>query len=164
MRQQRWCSSETKMDHIHSKITFRFQANSTISTISTLNFSFSAYEANNALGNNLLFNPQTYSIVVDPLATSIVNVNNTIPEINIYPNPYSSSTQIFYVLNSKSDVVVEVYNVIGNKVETFVNCSQLAGEYKYNFSAKEKGFDAGVYFVKITIDGKETIRKIVEMK
>ncbi len=96
-------------------------------------------------------------------ATGVSEIEN-VTGINIYPNPYSGSTQISYVLNSKANALVEVYNVIGKKVETLVNATQAAGEYKYNFSAKEKGFDAGVYFVKITIDGKTITRKIVELK
>ncbi|MCE9538542.1 MAG: T9SS type A sorting domain-containing protein, partial [Bacteroidetes bacterium] len=68
------------------------------------------------------------------------------------------------VLNKKSDVSVEIYNTIGQKVETLVNSSQAAGEYKYNFSAKEKGYNAGVYFVKMIVDGNITMKRVVEME
>jgi hypothetical protein len=160
-------AGETRINHTnkdgYGKIaTFRFQAKTTISSPSTINFSYSNYMANDSAGSNMVFSPQTYSVIIDPSA-SVSEIGNVVG-INIYPNPYSASTQISYVLNSKAIALVEVFDVIGNIVETLVNTTQPAGEYKYNFSAKEKGFDAGVYFVKITIDGTTATRKIVEMK
>ena len=57
-----------------------------------------------------------------------------------------------------------MFNVIGERVETLVNTMQAAGDYTYQFSAKEKSYTAGVYFVKITIDGKVLMKRVVEMK
>jgi hypothetical protein len=98
------------------------------------------------------------------MINGISTMNEVTTDVSIYPNPYSGNTIISYVLNKKSDVSVEVFNTVGQKVETLVNAAQTAGEYKYNFSAKEKGYTAGVYFVKILIDGKLTMKRIVEME
>lgn len=84
--------------------------------------------------------------------------------VSVFPNPYVGSTQINYVLNKRSVVSVDVYNIVGQKVETLVNTTQPVGEYKYSFSAKEKGCDVGVYFVKITMDGKTTMKRILEIR
>ncbi len=118
-----------------------------------------------------------WSIVCTPTRSSVIstrsnikghgvgisNLNESIVAIAVSPNPYLENTTISYVLNKKSDVNIEVYNTIGQKVETLVSTVQTSGEYKYNFSAKQKGNDAGIYFVKITIDGNVTMKRIVEM-
>lgn len=98
------------------------------------------------------------------ITTGIASSQDAPSQISIYPNPYSGNTTISYSLSNKSDVIVEIYTAIGQKLETVVNTSQIAGEYKYNFSAKEKGYKTGVYFVKISMDGTSSVRRIVEME
>ena len=78
----------------------------------------------------------------------------------VYPNPYDQSTNIEYNLKSSSKVSVEVYDVLGSKVETFASSDmQAAGKHNYQFSGKS----AGIYYVKITANGTSAIQKIVKM-
>lgn len=160
--------AETRIDHVNTdgfgKIaTFRFQTLSTISATTPMYFSYSGYTANDSAGANVLFSLLTDSILIVPLATALNDTEN-INGIDVYPNPYSGSTNIYYSLVRNSNVAIEIYNTIGQKIETIVDGKQLAGEYKYTFSAKENGYDAGIYFVKFMIDGKSTMKKIIEVK
>ncbi|MGQ0829163.1 MAG: T9SS type A sorting domain-containing protein [Bacteroidota bacterium] len=152
---------QTNKDGYGKIASFRFQTKSEISSDTVMNFSFSGYIANDAIGDGRLFNLQGHSINISPLATA-VNEKENVNDISIYPNPYSGNTTISYILNKKSSVNVEVYNAIGQKLETLVKADQSVGNYKYTFSAQEKAHDAGIYFVKITVNGKTTMRKIVE--
>jgi hypothetical protein len=159
----------TRIDHTNrdgnGKIaTLRFKASSSITNISALNFSFSGYSANDSAGNTVLFNDSVFTVLIDPTATGITESNNIGSEINIYPNPYSDHISISYSLTERSTVNIEIYDAIGQKVQTIVNITQPAGVYSYDFSAKELDMDAGIYFVKISIDGKTTMKRIVEMK
>jgi|GEM_PF-2145019 len=160
--------AETRIDHTnrsgYGKIgTFRFQVNSSLLTVDTLHMSFGSYWANDSAGNELLFNNADYEIVVVPLGTTVAEAAGS-SSISVYPNPYSDHTEIGYALKNRSDVSVEVFNAIGQKVETLASGSQPAGNYRYDFSAKKLGMEAGVYFVKINIDGRITMKKIVEVK
>ncbi len=160
--------AETRINHSNSsgygKIAdFKFQAKTVLSAADIMHFSISAYQANDSAGTSVIFNTHPDSIIINPLGTGISESNNH-NEISIYPNPYSGSTQITYSLNKKSDINLEIYNTIGQRIETLVNTNQSAGKYNYQFSAKEKGFVAGIYFIKITVDGKSTMKKIVELK
>ncbi len=144
--------------------TFRFQANTGILSPSTMEFQMDSFYAIDSAGTYMNFNTPVYAFNIDPsLALNVPQLMNE-HNINISPNPFVENVQISYVLNVKENVIVEVYDVMGEKLKTIVNAVQTAGEYKYNFLSKEEGFDAGIYFVKISIDGKETVRKIVEMK
>lgn len=84
--------------------------------------------------------------------------------VSIYPNPFSVQTTIAYVLDKKSDVNIELYNALGQKMETLIDTDQIAGEYQYIFNAKEKSYYAGVYLVKVKVNGNTTIKRIVVME
>ncbi|HRI27531.1 MAG TPA: T9SS type A sorting domain-containing protein [Chitinophagales bacterium] len=83
-------------------------------------------------------------------------------EVYVFPNPYQNQVNITYILQQTSMVKVEVFNTLGQLVTTLTNQQQVPAQYTYQFSAKEQGFPAGVYFVKIDIDGKTTVKKVVE--
>ncbi len=104
----------------------------------------------------------TRSNMITLSTIGIIDADKLGMPLSIYPNPYSQSTTIKYILNKESNVFIEVYNSIGQKIRTLVNTAQTAGEYNYQFSAKESGYSGGIYFVKISINGKTTIKRIVE--
>lgn len=160
--------AETRIDHTnrsgYGKIaTLRFNSDSLISSPHTMNFSFSGYEANDSSGNALQFIDSSYTITINPLSTSVIGKNNYFT-LNIYPNPYSDHTEISYTLIKSSEVNIEVYNSLGQNIETVINKILPAGKYINTFSAKGIGQTAGIYFVKFTIDGKTTMKRIVETK
>ena len=59
-------------------------------------------------------------------------------------------------------MLAEVYNVLGEKIQTIVNAELSAGNYIYNFGAKQLGYTSGIYFVKISINNQVSVLKIVE--
>lgn len=81
--------------------------------------------------------------------------------ISVAPNPFTEKTTIAYRLHKQSDVILEIMNVLGEKLETIITAVQTEGEYKYDFSAKENA--SGIYYVKITIDGVVTVKKIIAL-
>ncbi len=93
-----------------------------------------------------------------------IKENNAANNVSVFPNPFSGSTTIFYTLNQKSKVLIEIYNVIGQKLETITNEEQSSGKHQYNFNTLEKVYDAGVYFVKFSVDGKSIVKRIIEVQ
>jgi predicted metal-dependent phosphoesterase TrpH len=47
-----------------------------------------------------------------------------------FPNPFNASTKIEYFLPVESNVKVEIYNVMGEKVETLINSREPAGKHE----------------------------------
>lgn len=78
------------------------------------------------------FTPNTTDITNEENGT----VNNYYLSQN-YPNPFNPSTVISYQLPAFSNVVLKVYDVLGNEVETLVNEYKNAGNYSVTFDASE---------------------------
>lgn len=57
-----------------------------------------------------------------------------------YPNPFNPSTKISYRLPVASEVVLEIYNLLGQKIATLVSQKQAAGEYSVTWDGTD---DAG---------------------
>lgn len=68
-----------------------------------------------------------------------------------YPNPFSKKTEIGYVLPEEGSVLLEAYNVLGQKVKTIVSSRQKAGKYNVRFDGSKLG--SGTYYYKITVEG-----------
>jgi hypothetical protein len=79
-----------------------------------------------------------------------------------YPNPFNPSTLITYSIPASSNVVINVYNVIGELIKTLVNQYQEAGIYKVNFDAGS--LSNGVYFYKIQSGNFVEIKKMLLLK
>lgn len=80
-----------------------------------------------------------------------------------YPNPYEETTFIQYSLNNSANVLVEIYDLLGNKIVTLVNDNQSRGVYTLPFSATENGYEPGVYVIKVQAGETALSQRIVEL-
>ncbi len=64
-----------------------------------------------------------------------------------YPNPFNAVTTIKYTLPKESDVIINIYNLLGRKIETLIDVNQPAGIHSLVWDAEE--FSSGMYFYKI---------------
>ncbi|MBN8695205.1 MAG: T9SS type A sorting domain-containing protein [Bacteroidetes bacterium] len=97
---------------------------------------------------------------IHPVTTTISNIDLANEnQFVVYPNPFNTSTTVAYTLYNSSSVKLEVYNVLGEKVQTVVNGTQAAAEFKYNLN----NLNPGVYFVSLTINGKNSTQRIIKM-
>jgi len=72
-----------------------------------------------------------------------------------YPNPFNSATCIRYHLSTNADVMLEVYNVLGQKVRTLARKSQAAGLHSITWDGKDdldKDTGSGIYFYRMKVD------------
>jgi len=76
-----------------------------------------------------------------------------------YPNPFNPTTVISYQLSAVSNVNLEVYNVLGQKVRTLVKRKQEAGIHSVLFNAEK--LVSGIYYYKLQIGSFIQIRKMV---
>ncbi len=79
-----------------------------------------------------------------------------------YPNPFNSSTIIKYDIPVSTDVILEVYNVIGQKVYTLVDKFVRAGSYQTTFNPNN--LTSGVYYYKLTTNKITKTNKLIILK
>ena len=79
-----------------------------------------------------------------------------------YPNPFNPTTTIDYSLAKDGLVKVELYNTLGQKLETVVNEHKSAGRYSINFNGEH--LSSGVYFYRIEVSDFAQTRKMLLMK
>jgi hypothetical protein len=97
--------------------------------------------------------------------TKTLEVMSVILKYNLaqnYPNPFNPTTVITYSIPASSNVIINVYNVIGELIKTLVNQYQEAGIYKVNFDAGS--LSNGVYFYKIQAGNFVEIKKMLLLK
>ncbi|UCD05574.1 MAG: T9SS type A sorting domain-containing protein [candidate division WOR-3 bacterium] len=68
-----------------------------------------------------------------------------------YPNPFSVSTEIHYVVSQPNFISIEIYDALGRKINTLVNEFCDVGEYSVNFDASN--IPGGVYFCGLRVGG-----------
>jgi len=65
-----------------------------------------------------------------------------------YPNPFNPSTIIKYSIPQSSNVIIRVFDIVGNEIETLVNEEQPIGTYEINWHAQN--LPSGVYFYQLS--------------
>lgn len=79
-----------------------------------------------------------------------------------YPNPFNPSTVIGYQLPLAGNVVVKVFDVLGNEVATLVNEEKGRGIYSVNFDASQLA--SGIYFYHLQAGFYVQTRKMILIK
>jgi predicted esterase len=82
--------------------------------------------------------------------------------LQIFPNPFSSSTTIHYQLTQPGMVNVAIYNISGQLVEILVNDHEIAGHHSITWDAK--GINSGLYFCRIKTGQFVDIKKSIFYK
>lgn len=105
--------------------------------------------------------------VQDTIAIITTGVNAPVNEapfnISAYPNPFDNSTRIKYYLASELEITLEVFNSIGQRVETLFSGKQLPGKYEFNFGGDNSIAGNGVYHVRLTSPSDISTLRIVRV-
>ena len=91
------------------------------------------------------YHPETTAEAECQLPKSFALVGN-------YPNPFNPETAIRYALPQQSHVLIEIYNVLGQKVATLVDENLPAGYHTARWDGKDaagKKAPAGIYLCRM---------------
>ena len=107
-----------------------------------------------------------YKVDMTEAMTDIEEELSVLPQqyelLQNYPNPFNPSTQIRYALPAASQVRLEVYNSVGQKVMVLVDGQQSAGYHQVSFNAS--GLSSGVYLYKLSTPGFSQTKKMLLIK
>jgi hypothetical protein len=126
----------------------------------------------NALPDNL---PQDgYFIIFSGDSTLVTSIKNNLPllpkDIELmqnYPNPFNPATTIEYTLQKATQVSLNIFDVLGKKVKSLVNETQIYGTYKVLWGGDDdagKRVSSGTYFYRLEINNSTVTKKAVYIK
>lgn len=84
-----------------------------------------------------------------------------------YPNPFNPATTIAYSLAERSHVTIEVFNLLGQKVNTLIDREESAGSYSINWNGNDasgKSVATGVYFYRLRAGDHVESKKMILLK
>ncbi len=84
-----------------------------------------------------------------------------------YPNPFNPSTTINFKMKTRGHVLIEIFNVNGEKVGTLLDRNLSAGYYSADWHAKNKSGDfypSGIYICSMKSEGYEKAIKMMLLK
>lgn len=142
-------------DFVSYEYSFVNQAGLEVAAISGYNDTFDP-ESEELSASNISYSTSTS--VEDP-----GNLPNELVLKQNYPNPFNPSTEIRYQLPENSLVNLEVYDMLGRKVETLIDGEQKsAGNYSATFDASS--LSSGTYIYRLSADGQVLTKKLMLIK
>ncbi len=100
-------------------------------------------------------------------STSLYDDFNGAVSLNItlyrnFPNPFNQLTWITYEISTACDVLLEIFDVTGRKVDTLVDSWQNPGVRNVVWNAS--GVTSGVYFYRFLVQGENCARKMIVLE
>jgi hypothetical protein len=124
-------------------------------------FTVVAYKSGYAVATKLL-NPQLV-LGTDDDAT----LPKAFEVFQNYPNPFNPATTISFQLDRPADVMLEIYNILGEKVITAVNNHLAAGKHEVSWDGLDdhsQPVSSGIYFARIFVEDQSEVIKMCLMK
>jgi len=84
-----------------------------------------------------------------------------------YPNPFNPVTTITFGIPEESDVVIDIYNLMGQKIRTLVSERRQPGCYTVRWDGKNdagRSLSTGMYICRMRAGSFQQIRKMVLLK
>ncbi len=84
-----------------------------------------------------------------------------------YPNPFNPATTIEYAVPAAGHVMLEVYNILGQRVATLVNDVQDAGFYQVLWDGRDENHNTvatGLYVYRVTAGAFSSVKKMLLLK
>ena len=108
----------------------------------------------------------TLIVIINEVISGIDDLLNQIPNtytlFQNYPNPFNPVTYIRFGLPKASDVILEIYNVLGQRIITLVDTHKPAGYHKVILDATHLA--SGIYMYKIQSGKFNKVKKMILMK
>jgi hypothetical protein len=83
-------------------------------------------------------------------------------KVEAYPNPFSEKITFTYTTPSSGEVIIEIANIYGERVEVLVNKIETKGDQMLLFDSKE--LSQGIYIASITFKSeKTTLREMLKL-
>lgn len=81
--------------------------------------------------------------------------------LTISPNPFSQQTEIKYSLATNSQIKIELYNLLGQKIKIIAEEKEVSGEHRQILEVEKNN---EIYFLKISVNNINYFQKIIQIQ
>ncbi|MDQ7817813.1 MAG: T9SS type A sorting domain-containing protein [Melioribacteraceae bacterium] len=99
-----------------------------------------------------------FSNINNPESKTIIN--NSL--IHNYPNPFNNQTTIEFYLTEPGETNIDIFNTLGERVETIVNNFVGSGFYKVNWNPRN--LSSGIYFYRLRTPNFTETKKMILLR
>lgn len=92
--------------------------------------------------------------------TSVIDNNEILTKLNIYPNPVNGNTTIKFDLSISTNISIEITDMIGNKIKTIVS-TKFFNQGKQAIDINTAELNSGVYILRLQYKSKTYNKKII---
>ncbi|MCP4633305.1 MAG: T9SS type A sorting domain-containing protein [candidate division Zixibacteria bacterium] len=132
---------------------------STLTVIDETSFPFAVLDCPLSDGPNIGWKAYGWGVDTPP------DVNLIPTKVSLkgnYPNPFNATTTISVEIAQTGNTNLSVYNLMGQKIETLIDNKLKAGQHNITWNAST--YSSGVYFYKLTTDGKIFTKRMTLLK
>jgi glucuronoarabinoxylan endo-1,4-beta-xylanase len=153
------------LSQVHAQ-TFSVKGTITASTIAVQNASVTFIDNSDTTKKYSALTDATGFYQIDVI-TSVISKSNLPTKFQLeqnYPNPFSSSTNISYKLNQKSNVQVNIYDILGRVVRKFTGGEQPTGSHSIIWDGLNnlgEKLATGIYFYRVQAGGEVQVKKMI---
>lgn len=123
-------------------------------------------------GETITFNTTEINQITFSSDTSIDDMADLISQIPIrflknYPNPFNPSTTISFQIDKEGKVLVEIFNIKGQKVKILSSEYRQPGNYNIIWDGKSTSgsvVSSGLYLYKVSVNGHQKTNKMLLVK
>jgi len=102
----------------------------------------------------------TGDIVTDIIESELLPTKYSLEQN--YPNPFNPSTKIRFSLPERSEVTLEIYNVIGERVSELLHGTLNVGHHEIEF--RNSNLSSGIYFYRLNAGNFSEVKKMILLK
>ena len=134
---------------------------------------FSVFTVTNLMIHNIDWNKLIGTIIDGKISGTVTQnpvlsneKNDQIPKqfalLQNYPNPFNPTTKIEFDLPSESWIRLEIYNILGQKIETIIDGIKSSGDYKISWNASK--YASGIYMYRMEAIPTSSSGKYINIK
>lgn len=101
----------------------------------------------------------------DPSGISAIESSGLPESFRLYqnsPNPFNPITSIMFSLPKRQKVMIDIFNILGDRIETVLNQELPAGTWSTSWDGAQ--YPSGIYFYRIKTEGFTETKKMVLLK
>jgi hypothetical protein len=103
----------------------------------------------------------TEDVLVEYWSISTTRIPENLSTWNVFPNPVTEYSVLDYELTTNSDIKLELYDMLGQRIALIAEEKQPKGKYQYQIGKYLAKQAKGMYFVSMEVDGKQVTQKLM---